>query len=690
VKNRRSRLMQTVIWGFVAVLFSPTVFAQNTAPVAWWKFDEGSGNIARDEVSGVSDRILNNHQWLKGVSQAGLKFDGFTTLVERDAKDVPRLGPRFSIEGWVVLQSYPWNWVAIVDQERSFHRGYYFGVDSEGHLGFQLSVWDTWHICLSMNRLLLRQWNHVVATYDPLTGVRLYINGQAAGSLAITGRLDPAVKTGLRIGRNFEDLPPTALVRRSASFPAYYSLDGMLDEVKIYNDVLGPDEIANEYSRLKPGTPELAERRWPSLPVTKHFGAVYTSLKLYPEWDALWRTGPYSDVVVSFEDKPFHYVFWRGVNFGESMVTENGIWVGDQSFESGTKVGTAEHMNDKHNMHSHISIVENTDARVVLHWRYGLVDVTGQFSDVDPLTGWGDWADEYFYIYPNGVAVRYGNIHGTAKEYSFTEPTILLEPGKKPEDYVSLQAATIANDGGEARTYSWDPVSPPFPFPDQPANANIAEVNLKSEYKPFYIYQPGTTLGPYGWPPELRPEYSHFPVWDHWPVNQAPSDGRYALFPDDFASAAVMSPDPNNAWVQGFNQTKSTYFLFGLTKKSAADLASLDLSWLQPPVAKVTSGGYDVKFDPAQKAYVLTQVIGGGSRKKSIDITFAANEKSPIVDPALVIKNWGEFSPIVKIQNREPAENALRVGLNHRLEGTDLILWIRIESRKAMRLTIQH
>jgi hypothetical protein len=690
VKNRRSRLMQTVIWGFVAVLLSPTVFAQNTAPVAWWKFDEGSGNIARDEVSGVSDRILNNHQWLKGVSQAGLKFDGFTTLVERDAKEVPRLGPRFSIEGWVALQSYPWNWVAIVDQEKSFHRGYYFGVDSEGHLGFQLSVWETWHICLSMNRLLLKQWNHVVATYDPLTGVRLYINGRPAGSLAITGRLDPAVKTGLRIGRNFEDLPPTALVRRSASFPAYYSLDGMLDEVKIYNDVLGPDEIANAYSRVNPGTPELAERRWPSLPVTNHFGAVYTSLKLYPEWDALWRTGPDSDVVVSFENRPFHYVFWRGANFGESMVTENGIWVGDQSFESGTKVGTAEHMNDKHNMHSHISIIENTDARVVLHWRYGLVDVTGQFSDVDPLTGWGDWADEYFYIYPNGVAVRYGNIHGTAKEYSFTEPTILLEPGKKPEDYVSLQAATIANDGGETRTYSWDPVSPPFPFPDQPANANIAEVNLKSEYKPFYIYQPGTTLGPYGWPPELRPEYSHFPVWDHWPVNQAPSDGRYALFPDDFASAAVMSPDPNNAWVQGFNQTKSTYFLFGLTKKSAADLASLDLSWLQPPVAKVTSGGYDVKFDPAQKAYVLTRIIGGGSRKQNIDITFAANEKSPIVDPALVIKNWGEFSPTVKIQNREPAENDLRVGLNHRLEGTDLILWIHTESKKAMLLTIQH
>ena len=691
MKNRRVHFFCRVIFALTVLLLSIPLFAQNSAPIAWWKFNEGSGDIARDEVSGVNDRILNHHQWIKGVSETGLKFDGFTTLVERDAKDVPKVGPQFTIEAWVAIQSYPWNWVAIVDQEKNFHRGYYFGIDSEGHLGFQLSVWDTWHTCLSTDRLPLKQWNHVVATYDPLIGISLYINGQLAGKLAVTGRIDPAPKTGLRIGRNFQDLPPTALVRKSASFPTYYSLDGILDELKIYNRALGPDEIAQTYSRLKPAErPELAERHWPSLPDTKHFGAVYTSLKLYPEWDALWRTGPYSDVVVNFADSPFHYVFWRGANFGEGMVTENGIWVGDQSFENGTKVGTAEHMNDKHNMHSHVSIVENTDARVVLHWRYGLVDVTGQFSNVDPLTGWGDWADEYFYIYPDGVAVRYGNIHGTAKEYSFTEPTILLEPGKKPEDYVSLQAATIANNRSETKTYSWDPVSPPFPFPDQPANANIAEVNLKSQYKPFYIYQPGTTLGPYGWPPELRPEYSHFPVWDHWPVNQAPSDGRYALFPDDFASAAVMSPDPNNAWIQGPDNTKSSYFLFGLTKQSAADLADLDLSWLQPAVAKVNSGAYSVKFEPSQKAYILTRTAMAPGAEEKINLTLDASEKSPIVNPAFVIQDWGESSPTVGMNGKKLAKGDLRIGLNHRLSGTDLIIWIRTVSKQQMRLTIRH
>jgi len=502
--------------------------------------------------------------------------------------------------------------------------------------------------------------------------------------------MDPATKTGLRIGRNFQDLPPTAIVRRSATVPAYYSLDGILDELKIYNRTLTAEEVTRVYEESRPSTaPDLLARRWPILPNTGHFGALYTALKLYPEWDSLWRTGPYSDVVVSFADAPFHYVFWRGANFGGSMVSENGIWVGDQSFESGTKVGTAEHMNDKHNMHSHISIIENTDARVVLHWRYALVDVVGNFSNVDPLTAWGDWADEFFYIYPDGVSVRYGTGHGTDDHYSFTEPTLLLEPGTKPEDNISLQAATVANSKGQARTYSWDPYSPPFPFPDQPIDSNIALINLKSDYKPFYVYLPGTTLGPYGWPPELRPEYSHFPVWDHWPVNQAPTDGRYALFPDHFASAAIMSPDPNHAWIDGPGPTKSSYFLFGLTKQSTRDLALLDRSWLHPPTAMIRSGDFIAKFDQSQKAYVLIpNMTGAASLTKQLELTLQASDASPVVNPAIMVKAWGDSPPKITIEGKKFSPQNLRTGLVHKLDGTDLVIWVRIQAIRPLRLTI--
>lgn len=663
-------------------------------PVAWWKFNEGSGNVARDSASGTQDAILNNHQWVQGVSGSALKFDGFTTLVSRNPKDLPPLSRHFTIEAWIALQSYPWNWVAIVDQEKDRKSGYYFGVDGEGRLGLQLAVWDTWQICRSETRLPLMRWVHVAATYDSKIGITLYINGQIAGKLPVTGQLTPAKDVGLQIGRNFQELPPIANVRPYEKFPASYSLDGVLDELKIYDRALSPGEIARSYSGVKkPGTTPLIARHWPSLPHATAFGAVYTHLNLYPEWDALWRVGPYADVVVNFTDAPFHYVFWHGANFGDGMVTGNGIWIGDQSFESHTVSDghhlTAEHMNDKHNMHSSIAIVENTPARVVLHWRYGLVDVIGRFSNPDPLTDWGDWADEYFYIYPDGTAVRFGTIHGTASHYSFTEPTILLEPGKKAEDYVSLQAATIANPQGESRTYSWANSFPQFPFPNQPINANLALINLKSIYKPFYIYPSGTGLGPYGWAPELRSTYSHFPTWNHWPVNQIPSDGRFALFPDHFSSAAVMSPETHLVELPGPLPTKGTYFLFGLTNQPISALAALDRSWVHPPDITVVKGSFTATYDPSQRAYILTRLpLARIEEKTSLELTLSASEGSPVVNPAFVIKGWGDRQTEIRIDGSRLPKEKIREGFVRQLETTDLILWIQYQSTHKFQLTI--
>jgi len=491
--------------------------------------------------------------------------------------------------------------------------------------------------------------------------------------------MTPAKDTGMQIGRNFTNLPPTALVRPSVSFPALYSFDGIIDNLKIYDRAVSPQEVEHEYASIKPANdPALASRQWPIIPAGPNdFRAVYCQLELYPGWDALWRSGPDSDVVVRFEGKPYKYVFWRGTNFEENLVTENNIWVGDQSFESGTRNGCAEHMSDKKALHQSIDILESSPARVALHWRYGLVDVAGKFSNVSPLTGWGDWADEYFYIYPDGVAVRYGIVHGTAKDYSFTEPTILLPPGKKAEDYISLSAVTVANMQGQSRTYSWDPQSPPFPFPNPPVGANIAELNLKSIYKPFFIYLPGTTLGPYGNPPEIRQLYSHFPTWNHWPVNQAPSDGRYAVFPDRYASAAVMSPDVSGSWIDGPGPKKSNYFLFGLTNNSAAALAPLARSWINPPPLKlVTSGFSEGGYDKSQRAYVIVQQ--NPKPNSILRLKIEASSDSPVYDPVLVIKGWGNDNAGVKIDGRKmPSGPDLKEGHIRKMEGIDLVVWMR-------------
>jgi hypothetical protein len=64
------------------------------------------------------------------------------------------------------------------------------------------------------------------------------------------------------------------------------------------------------------------------------FGAYYTQLAYAPEWDRLWRTGDFADVLVCFDELPVRLVFWRGTGCCPAWVTENGKWVSDQSPES--------------------------------------------------------------------------------------------------------------------------------------------------------------------------------------------------------------------------------------------------------------------------------------------------------------------------------------------------------------------
>ncbi len=245
----------------------------------------------------------------------------------------------------------------------------------------------------------------------------------------------------------------------------------------------------------------------------------------------------------------------------------------------------------------------------------------------------------------------------------------------------------MVNSKGENHTYSWAPDSPPFPFPDQPTDANIAVVNLHSKYKPFYIYKEGTELGPYGWPPELRPQYSHFPVWDHWPVNQIPSDGRFELFPDHYASAAIMSPNPNAVWIEGPGPTKTTYFLFGLSDGSVEQLAQLDRSWLHPPNLKMDDDNIAASYDPGQRAYLLTgaPVAAKGTQ---INFTIDASESSPAVNPAFVIKGWGQLPPVVRVDGAQLAEGDVEAGFIDTLTGTDLVLWLRKTATSPVQLSL--
>ena len=108
------------------------------------------------------------------------------------------------------------------------------------------------------------------------------------------GKLLPQPKNTLElfIGKSHQKMYPLFTSRE----PSRKSLtnmvfDGRIDEVKLYNRALSPDEVNESFRLVTLKEPQpLSWRSFPSVSENrKEFGAYYTKLKYSETWDDLWR-----------------------------------------------------------------------------------------------------------------------------------------------------------------------------------------------------------------------------------------------------------------------------------------------------------------------------------------------------------------------------------------------------------------
>jgi hypothetical protein len=682
-------MKRVILIGICLLICIPAfVLGQTNGPVAEWSFNENSGQVAHDSVGGTDDAIVGSFKRVAGVSGNGLRFDGETTVITRGHKGVPQSTAGVTVDAWVAVNTYPWNWVPIVEHRREEQAGYFFGIDSFGHIGLKVAVGGQWWSLISKSELPLKKWSHVAGSYDPAKGMAIYQDGKSVGEMPLQGPLSSADREDLVIGRTRDPILPAQWIH--PKIPIRYSFDGILDELRIYDRSLAAEEIANAYAEVHPPSGEVLA--WPVLPSgppgTGRFGAFYTTLKYDDMWDDPRRVAPNSDVVVRFDQAPIRMVFWQGTNYGGDWVTENNKWYTDEFLETGGKIDCpggedCEPMSDKENRYSHVRIIESTDARAVVHWRYGLCEVVNYTcANPDPITGWTDWADEYFTIYPDGVAVRKQVLWTSNFKnwHEFQETIIVNGPGTRPEDNIQADALTIANMKGETAIYSWDK-GPPAKKMEKPENPNIQIVNLKSNWKPFQIVSP---VNSYMQLYTGEPTYSMFEWWNHWPVAQVRSSGISAVAPDrpSHSSLSHIYWDP-------YAQTENSMtkiLLHGLTTKSAAELVPLAKSWLSPPTLEFVGPGFQSQgYDPTQRAFVV--VRESGSPASGFRFLLKASNESPLVNPAFVIKNWGDAEPKLTIDGKPVVRGAnYRYGFVPHMEGSDLVVWLAMESTKPSRV----
>jgi len=672
----------------------------------WWKFDEGKLNRLSEEerrgkpvtLESITQKpyvITGLAKYVPGVKGTALKFDGFSSYIE-GVPEFPRVQveedewereiPReLTIEGWVSLGAYPWNWAPILTIGKYKITGFYFGIDSRGRLGFQVSdATSVWHECNSKVNprtrlgMDLKKWYHVAATYSPKNGSKIYINGRLAGSYNQFefdyGIVYSDINKGFRMGMNRTPLAPSDPIRDWATYPSRYTLDGIVDELKVHQAELSPKEIKRIYQEVTPKNhPEFAPRRFPSVKSSGRFGASYTRLKYYPEWDAIWPVGPYMDVVVQFDELPIKVMFWRGTRYSACWVSENGKWMADQSRETGNNwfmsrgsreempTGCIEHMSDTQCRSSRVAIIESNDARVVVNWRYLQMDVKFRQKDLPNNTGFGEWGNELYTIYPDGVGVR-KVLPGRG---GWQETILLNEPGTRPEDNVELEACTLLNMKGESKSYTWEHGYPEFDLED----AVIQLTHFKSRFKPFMIFREGGGFEVFNL--EVRPAYSHFPWWNHWPVAQVISDGRSASAPDRAAHSSLSWGDPNGEAA-----------LYGMTEEDPETLVDLARSWNRPPDLQLNDKGFINKgYDYTQRAYIIERKGG----QTGFSFTLQADEHSPVVNPVFVIENWEDEIELKMDGVVTPRGNHFRIGIEYNVEGkVKRIVWIKKKSIKPV------
>ncbi len=202
-----------------------TAVGLDQMPVAAYSFDEGSGTTVKDSA-GNHDGTINGATWTAaGKYGSALDFDGVNDLVSiADAADLD-LTNSFTLEAWIRPDSLTAPRPVISKAESSGGNSGYllsakYATNSAGYVANSGSSAEA----SSPTALPTGTWSHLAVTSDG-ANLRLYVGGQLVVTKpAIAAK---ATNANLEIGHSV--------------LGGYF--DGLIDEVRIYNEPLPESQI---------------------------------------------------------------------------------------------------------------------------------------------------------------------------------------------------------------------------------------------------------------------------------------------------------------------------------------------------------------------------------------------------------------------------------------------------------------
>ena len=440
--------------------------------------------------------------------------------------------------------------------------------------------------------------------------------------------------------------------------------------------------------------------------IRRKFGARYGSLRYDHDviiskqgstatWGSLWKTGEVSDIVVDFESG-YKFLFWKGMSYAPSWAADNimtSLFFAE-TVEPGVYRDCCEMMSDRECRYSHARIIQNSDARVIVHWRCALADSAYNICR-------NQWADELFYIYPDGTVCRNVTIYidpNDERAWKDCEktgkrmPVSMLDniPGKRTfndmefiavnpmgsasEDNLAPEALTILDCGNFRQTCEW-PEPPDFSKTPAPELSEyIFKINYKNRPSVFVashaenmkislmgnagmIYEAGAVVEDDCWK-TVSDVPSMFGNFIHWPLTRG--YGTSALMNRDYFNdrpTHTFLGHANNAPVEvGDNGAVTWIWLTGIADDDEHEMREKVKAWLNPVSIN------DAVYDRKQRAYIVDNAAG----KDEVELEVTQDDE--VAKPSFVICGWESEQISVYANNTELNHDIFSAGVERYMD----------------------
>jgi len=198
--------------------------------VAYWTFDEGSGDIIYDSSGNDNHGTISGAQWDIGKYGNALQFNGQDSYVEVPNSDSLEIDTNVSIASWIYWIDAGDGWQGILSKGPMTGPGenYSLFVNRDGRFFHFVLALDVGRVQQNSpnDSVVSDEWQHVCCTWDGSV-TKIYINGEVAIEMDQVATIIPS-ELPLRIGH-----------RESSS----HYWNGIIDEVRIYDHALTEAEV---------------------------------------------------------------------------------------------------------------------------------------------------------------------------------------------------------------------------------------------------------------------------------------------------------------------------------------------------------------------------------------------------------------------------------------------------------------